>query len=60
MGERWCPRCGAKGSAEPVAVTPARERISMAVKVYTGILIVFSLVLPFLMPFIINVSLAHR
>lgn len=58
MGQRSCPRCGAKAHPETVASKPSKDGPSNVVKIYTAVLSVWGLVLPFLVPIIIKISLA--
>lgn len=57
-GERRCPRCGtaATPSAGRASSKPEGSKVA---RIYTGVLAVFALVFPFLVPIILKVSLAN-
>jgi len=51
-GETRCQRCGTKAPVSSIP-TESTENVSAVAKLYTGVLIAFSLVFPFLLPFIL-------
>lgn len=58
-GEICCPRCGAKAPYNAKTRPREKAELPFVATTYTAILGVFALVLPFLVPIIIEVSLAH-
>lgn len=59
-GHAQCANCGAEMVEQvPVETTWSREQMSKTVRIYTGVLIGWALIIPFLLPIILKISHDH-
>ena len=58
-GEVWCPRCGTKAPNDAASRPRSKAKLPLVASIYTLVLGIFALAMPFFVPLIVKVSLAN-